>query len=135
MPRVIAGGRPVDEALFALAHIENELVAQPDRSNLIDVVERRMLADPGHEARMAGTVTASILAAEPLTITDGAAALSTYTFNKHVIHHQFCPTCGCAPFGFGQGPGGQEMAAINLRCLEDVDLGAIKRKPVDGRSL
>ncbi len=36
------------EALFALAHIENELVAQPDRSNLIDVVERRMLADPGH---------------------------------------------------------------------------------------
>ncbi len=72
---------------------------------------------------------------QALTITDGAAALSTYTFNKHVIHHQFCPTCGCAPFGFGQGPGGQEMAAINLRCLEDVDLGAIKRKPVDGRSL
>jgi D-tagatose-1,6-bisphosphate aldolase subunit GatZ/KbaZ len=36
------------EALFALAHIESELVAQASRSNLIDVVERRMLADPTH---------------------------------------------------------------------------------------
>jgi D-tagatose-1,6-bisphosphate aldolase subunit GatZ/KbaZ len=36
------------EALFALAHIESELVAQASRSNLIDVIERRMLADPTH---------------------------------------------------------------------------------------
>ncbi|HEX7825196.1 MAG TPA: class II D-tagatose-bisphosphate aldolase, non-catalytic subunit, partial [Mycobacterium sp.] len=36
------------EALFALAHIESELVAQESRSNLIDVVERRMLDDPTH---------------------------------------------------------------------------------------
>jgi D-tagatose-1,6-bisphosphate aldolase subunit GatZ/KbaZ len=34
------------EALFALAHIENELVPQGARSNLIDVIERRMLASP-----------------------------------------------------------------------------------------
>ncbi|BBY66728.1 D-tagatose-bisphosphate aldolase, class II, non-catalytic subunit [Mycolicibacterium helvum] len=34
------------EALFALSHIENELVPQPSRSNLIDVIERRMLANP-----------------------------------------------------------------------------------------
>ena len=36
------------EALFALARIEIELVARPSRSNLIEVVERRMLADPTH---------------------------------------------------------------------------------------
>ena len=36
------------EALFALARIETELVARPSRSNLIEVVERRMLADPTH---------------------------------------------------------------------------------------
>jgi D-tagatose-1,6-bisphosphate aldolase subunit GatZ/KbaZ len=36
------------EALFALAHIESELVALASRSNLIDVIERRMLADPTH---------------------------------------------------------------------------------------
>ncbi|MGH3644828.1 MAG: D-tagatose-bisphosphate aldolase, class II, non-catalytic subunit [Mycobacterium sp.] len=34
------------EALFSLARIESELVARPSRSNLIEVVERRMLADP-----------------------------------------------------------------------------------------
>ncbi|MDV3123782.1 D-tagatose-bisphosphate aldolase, class II, non-catalytic subunit [Mycobacterium sp. 21AC1] len=36
------------EALFALARIEAELVAAPSRSNLIEVIERRMLADPTH---------------------------------------------------------------------------------------
>jgi len=34
------------EALFALALIERELIARPSRSNLIEVVERRMLAHP-----------------------------------------------------------------------------------------
>lgn len=38
------------EALFALAQIENELVAQPSRSSLVDVIERRMLAEPAHWA-------------------------------------------------------------------------------------
>jgi D-tagatose-1,6-bisphosphate aldolase subunit GatZ/KbaZ len=36
------------EALFALAGIESELVARPSRSNLIEVLERRMLANPSH---------------------------------------------------------------------------------------
>jgi D-tagatose-1,6-bisphosphate aldolase subunit GatZ/KbaZ len=34
------------EALFSLARIESELVSRPSRSNLIEVIERRMLADP-----------------------------------------------------------------------------------------
>ena len=34
------------EALFALALIETELIPRPSRSNLIEVVERRMLAEP-----------------------------------------------------------------------------------------
>jgi D-tagatose-1,6-bisphosphate aldolase subunit GatZ/KbaZ len=36
------------EALFALALIEAELVPRPSRSNLIEVVERRMLTEPEH---------------------------------------------------------------------------------------
>jgi D-tagatose-1,6-bisphosphate aldolase subunit GatZ/KbaZ len=36
------------EALFALARIESELVPRPSRSNLIEVIERRMLDDPTH---------------------------------------------------------------------------------------
>lgn len=60
--------------------------------------------------------------------------LSTYRFNKHVIDHHFCPTCGCAPFGIGSAPDGTATAAINVRCLEGIDLAGIKRVSVDGRS-
>lgn len=59
--------------------------------------------------------------------------MSTYTFNKHVIKHHFCPTCGIHPFGEGASPTGQEMAAINVRCLEDVDLSALTIKHYNGR--
>lgn len=62
------------------------------------------------------------------------SALATYTFNKHVINHHFCPNCGCAPFGFGADPSGAETAAVNVRCLEDVGLASLTRVPVDGRS-
>ncbi len=60
---------------------------------------------------------------------------ATYTFNKHQIKHHFCPTCGCAPFSEGTGPAGEGMAAINVRCLDDVDLSAVPIVPFDGRSL
>ena len=60
--------------------------------------------------------------------------LSTYTFNKHRIAHTFCPTCGAAPFDMGTDRQGNPIAAINVRCLEGVDLDALKRVPYDGRS-
>jgi len=68
-----------------------------------------------------------------LTYSDADNALATYTFNTHNIQHHFCKTCGCAPFGFGE-QGGQKMAAVNIRCLNDVDLSAVKREFVDGKS-
>ena len=69
-----------------------------------------------------------------LSVTVDNDSLATYTFNKHQIKHHFCANCGCAPFGFGTHDG-VEMAAINVRCLDDIDLGKIKRQMVDGRSL
>lgn len=71
---------------------------------------------------------------ENLTLSTPEADLATYTFNKHIIKHHFCPTCGCAPFGFGTNPSGAATAAVNIRCLEGIELGDIKRIPVDGRS-
>lgn len=70
---------------------------------------------------------------EALSITAGAEHLTTYTFNKHAIAHRFCPTCGCQAFGQGSGADGIPTAAINIRCLEGVDLQSIKRVPVNGR--
>lgn len=61
--------------------------------------------------------------------------LRTYTFGRKVIQHRFCPECGIHPFGEGVAPDGRPMAAINVRCLEDVDLAALEVKHFDGRSL
>jgi hypothetical protein len=60
--------------------------------------------------------------------------MATYIFNKKVIRHHFCPTCGCAPFGFGSDTKMGETAAINVRCLEGIELSNIKRNHFDGRS-
>jgi hypothetical protein len=60
---------------------------------------------------------------------------STYLFNKHVIKHRFCPTCGIHPYGEGVAPSGDAVAAVNLRCIEGIDLQAIPVTHFDGRSL
>lgn len=63
------------------------------------------------------------------------ANASTYMFNKHIIKHRFCPTCGIHPFGEGVDRSGKPMAAVNTRCLEGVDLSTLKVEHFDGRSL
>ena len=62
-------------------------------------------------------------------------AASTYEFNKHVIKHRFCPTCGIHPYGEGTDPKGNRIAAVNLRCIEGLDLAALPVQNFDGRSL
>ena len=64
----------------------------------------------------------------------GEANLTTYTFNKHVIKHRFCSTCGVLPFGEGVDPKGNRMAAINIRVLEGIELEKIPVHHYDGRA-
>lgn len=59
---------------------------------------------------------------------------STYTFNKHVIKHRFCPVCGIHPFGEGVDPKGNRIAAVNIRCIEGIDLDSAPVTHFDGRS-
>ncbi len=72
--------------------------------------------------------------ADKFTLQQGENALTDYTFNKGAIHHLFCKTCGIASFARGETPDGKKMAAVNVRCLDDVDLGTLTPKQVDGRS-
>lgn len=62
------------------------------------------------------------------------SALTDYQFNKKIIHHLFCSTCGVASFGRGTGRDGSPMVAINVRCLEGVDVDALPIRKVDGKS-
>lgn len=59
---------------------------------------------------------------------------STYLFNKHAIRHRFCPNCGMHPYAEAKDPKGNPMAAINIRCLEALDLASIPVTQFDGRS-
>lgn len=60
---------------------------------------------------------------------------SSYTFNKHVIKHRFCPVCGTSPYAEGVDPKGNQVAAINFRCVEGIDLASIPVREFDGRAL
>jgi hypothetical protein len=65
----------------------------------------------------------------------GEQELTTYTFNKHVIKHRFCKTCGILPFGEGVDPKGNATAAINIRCLDDFDFTQVPLHHYDGKSV
>ena len=71
---------------------------------------------------------------EDFRLISGQDATSDYQFNKHVIHHLFCSTCGIQSFARGRTPDGREMLAINARCLDGVDVDALPVRKVDGRS-
>ena len=71
---------------------------------------------------------------EALALSTPDANASTYTFHKHVIKHRFCSNCGIHPFGEGVDPKGNATAAINIRCLEGIELDSITVKHFDGRS-
>jgi hypothetical protein len=64
----------------------------------------------------------------------GEGALRDYQFNKHRIHHLFCTTCGIGSFARGEGKTGP-MIAVNVRCLEGVDLDKLEVNHFDGKSL
>jgi hypothetical protein len=64
-----------------------------------------------------------------------APGISAGYADNHRIKHHFCPTCGIAPFSEASDKSGNPMAAVNARCLEGVEISALKVMPFDGRSL
>jgi hypothetical protein len=79
----------------------------------------------------------SILAftgADAFALEKGQEALTEFKFNTDKISHLFCETCGIQSFGRGLAPDGREMIAVNVRCLDDVDVFGLKAQQVDGKS-
>jgi len=72
--------------------------------------------------------------ANQFKLLSGEDALRDYQFNKKIAHHVFCSTCGIHSFSQGMSPDGKEMRAINLRCLDDIDIETLKPHKIDGRS-
>ena len=73
--------------------------------------------------------------ADKLEVVRGKDVLTDYQFGKKSVHHLFCKHCGVRSFARGQKPGGAEMVAVNVRCLDGVDLAALKTIQHDGAKL
>lgn len=73
--------------------------------------------------------------ATAFTLTKGQDDVTDYRFNKKIVEHLFCAHCGIKSFGRGKGPDGTDTVAINVRCLDGVDVDALTVQKVDGKSL
>ena len=76
----------------------------------------------------------SFLPALSFNLISGEDKLTDYQFNKKVIHHLFCSICGVQSFSRAVGPDGSEVVAINLRCLDDIDVESLTPQKFDGKS-
>jgi hypothetical protein len=79
----------------------------------------------------------SLLAFAPAAdfrLLQGESSLSDYQFGAKTIHHRFCSTCGISSFSSGS-QNGVEMRAINLRCLDGIELDKIPITHFDGKQL
>ena len=72
---------------------------------------------------------------DKLQLLTSKEGMGTYTFNKHVIKHHFCQTRGMHPYAEAADPKGNRMAAINIRCLEGLDLASVPVQNFDGRAI
>lgn len=83
--------------------------------------------------------TGTILAFAPkekFEQTAGADAMTDYLFNTRSIHHLFCSTCGIRSFMPGTTPDGKATVAINVRCLDGIDVHTLNiATKYDGKSL
>lgn len=71
---------------------------------------------------------------EQLHLATPESDLASYTFGSGTINHHFCAHCGSAPFGMGTDEAGKIMVAVNVRCLDDIQLTKLNIRPFDGRS-
>jgi hypothetical protein len=65
----------------------------------------------------------------------GSDSLTDYQFGKHHLHHTFCKLCGVHSFASGKAPNGQDMYAVNARCVDGVDPQSLNVKHFDGKNL
>ena len=84
--------------------------------------------------RRKGTLMAFFPVAK-FKLEQGEGALQVYKFHTHRLSHWFCKTCGIHPFAGGIGPDGNEMRAVNLRCVPEANLDSLKIQLFDGASV
>ena len=70
---------------------------------------------------------------EEFVLLAGEDAQTDYQFGGKTMHHLFCSTCGVHAYG-RYAHEGAEKVVVNLRCLEGLDVEALKVETFDGKS-
>jgi hypothetical protein len=99
----------------------------------IDLTQPVMTCNCSMCAR-SGTMLAFV-PAEQFTLRSGEAALVDYQWGRRHIHHLFCSRCGIKSFARGTGRDGRAMIAVNVRCLDGVNVDEVPIRRFDGKSL
>ena len=73
--------------------------------------------------------------ADKFALRAGLEDLKDYQFGKKTIHHEFCPQCGVGAFSRGRTAQGTETVAVNVRCVDDLDITSLTLVSFDGRNL
>jgi hypothetical protein len=72
-----------------------------------------------------------IVPTERFRLLSGEDALTAYRFGSMTARHHFCRHCGVASYYVPRShPDGID---VNVRCLDGVDLAALRIEPFDGR--
>jgi hypothetical protein len=61
--------------------------------------------------------------------------IGTYVFDKAMIAHRFCRTCGIHPFAEDASRQGDGTAYVSIRCLDGVEPASVPIVEFDGRSI
>jgi hypothetical protein len=77
----------------------------------------------------------AFLAPESFQLRAGEDNLTEYLFNKHAIHHQSCRDCGVEVFAHGSKGDGSPVVALNVSCIDGIELATLKMTPIDGKNL
>ena len=64
----------------------------------------------------------------------GEDNLKEYLFNKHAIRHQLCIDCGVDVFARGTKPDGSDVVALNVSCIDGIELSKVAMTPIDGKN-
>lgn len=77
----------------------------------------------------------SFVPAAQFRLLSGGDQLTDYQFGRKSIHHLFCRICGIESYATGSMPDGTPMVAVNVRCIDGIDVDALAVSRFDGRSI
>jgi hypothetical protein len=75
-----------------------------------------------------------VRSAENFQLRAGEDNLKEYLFNKHAIRHQLCNDCGVDVFARGSKPDRTEVVALNVSCIDGIELAKLAMTPIDGQN-